>query len=166
MVKRLSASSSAAPTHIGAYRIRPSSVRRVDVIRVLYGRYFGGDIVSVGYAIAHPRLNPVGILPPGSRPSDVHFHDGIIAVNVKALSRLAAMTCEACEAETQARLIARGKRSVTPGCHHPPPTQRPQRTRITYHPRQPTVNTPLHIFRPLMHTRYPAILTAERLQLQ
>ena len=30
-----------------------------------------------------------------------------------------AMTCEACEAETQARLIARGKRSATPGCRHP-----------------------------------------------
>ena len=67
------------------------------------------DIVSVGYAIAHPRLNPVGILPPGSRPSDVHSNDGIIVV---------AMACEACEAETQARLIARGKRSATPGCRH------------------------------------------------
>ena len=30
-----------------------------------------------------------------------------------------AMTCEACEAETQARHIARGKRSATPGIHHP-----------------------------------------------
>ena len=55
-------------------------VARVFIIRVLCGRFFVGYIVSVGYAIAHPRLNPVGILPPGSRPSDVHFHDGIIAV--------------------------------------------------------------------------------------
>ena len=46
-------------------------MHRVDVIRVLCGRFFVGYIVSVGYAIAHPRLNPVGILPPGSRPSDV-----------------------------------------------------------------------------------------------
>ena len=38
--------------------------------------FFGGGVVSVGYAIAHPRLNPVGILPPGSRPSDVHFAEG------------------------------------------------------------------------------------------
>ena len=30
------------------------------------------------------------------------------------------MTCEACEAETQMRLIARGKQSATPGIHHPP----------------------------------------------
>ena len=74
--------------HVGAYRIRPAVVRRVDVIRVLYGRYFGGDIVSVGYAIAHPRLNPVGILPPGSRPSDAHSDDSIIAVVLEALSRL------------------------------------------------------------------------------
>ena len=29
------------------------------------------------------------------------------------------MTCEACEAETQARHIARGKRSATPGFRHP-----------------------------------------------
>ena len=72
--------------HVGAYRIRPAVVRRVDVIRVLYGRYFGGDIVSVGYAIAHPRLNPVGILPPGSRPSDVHSHDNIIVVVLSVLS--------------------------------------------------------------------------------
>ena len=54
-------------------------VGQVDVIRVLCGRYFRrGNIVSVGYAIAHPRLNPVGILPSGSRPSDVLFGDGII----------------------------------------------------------------------------------------
>ena len=59
----------------------------------------------MGYAIAHPRLNPVGILPPGARPSDVHSDDGSIMV-------VDAMTCEACEAETQARLIARGKRSA------------------------------------------------------
>ena len=52
---------------------RKDIVWQVVVIRVLCGRYFGGDIVSVGYAIANPRLNPVGILPPGSRPSDVHF---------------------------------------------------------------------------------------------
>ena len=58
---------------------------QVDVIRVLYGRYFGGGVVSVGYAIAHPRLNPVGILPPGSRPSDVHSNDDIIAVVLAAL---------------------------------------------------------------------------------
>ena len=32
----------------------------------------------MGYAIAHPRLNLLGILPLGSRPSDVHSHDGII----------------------------------------------------------------------------------------
>ena len=31
-----------------------------------------GGVVSVGYADAHPRLNPVGILPPGSRPSDAY----------------------------------------------------------------------------------------------
>ena len=48
-----------------------TAVKRWNVIRVLCGRYFGDGIVSVGYAIAHPRLNPVGILPPGSRPSDV-----------------------------------------------------------------------------------------------
>ena len=66
----------------------------VEIIRVLCGRFFlWGDIVSVGYAIAHPRLNPVGILPPGSRPSDVHSDDGFIMV-------VDAMTCEACEAET------------------------------------------------------------------
>ena len=35
------------------------------------------------------------------------------------VGKVDAMTCEACEAETQARLIARGKRSATPGCHHP-----------------------------------------------
>ena len=72
-------------------------------------------IVSVGYAIAHPRLNPVDILPTGLRPSDVHSDDGIIMV-------VDGMTCEACEAETQARHIARGKRSATPGCYHPPPS--------------------------------------------
>ena len=55
---------------------------RVVVIRVLCGRFFGGGVVSVGYAIAHPRLNPVGIMPPGSRPSDVHSADGIIMVVV------------------------------------------------------------------------------------
>ena len=76
----------------------------------------------MGYAIAHPRLNPVGILPPGSHPSDVHFYDGIIAVDVRFIAFVDAMTCEACEAETQARHIARGKRSATPGCHHPPPS--------------------------------------------
>ena len=38
--------------------------------RPLRTLFLWGDIVSVGYAIAHPRLNPVGILPPGSRPSD------------------------------------------------------------------------------------------------
>ena len=102
-------------------------VARVVVIRVLYGRFFVGYIVSVGYAIAHPRLNPVGILPPGSRPSDVHSDDGFIMV-------VDAMTCEACEAETQARHIARGKRSATPGYRHPPPTRHPYRMRITYHP--------------------------------
>ena len=78
--------------------------------------------MSVGYAIAHPRLNPVGILPPGSRPSDVHSDDGFIMV-------VDAMTCEACEAETQARLIARGKRSATPGIRHPT-ILRPQRQAI------------------------------------
>ena len=58
------------------------------VIRVLYGRFFGGDVVSVGYAIAHPRLNPVGILPPGSRPSDVHFADDIItSISAMTVSR-------------------------------------------------------------------------------
>ena len=47
-------------------------VWRVITIRVLCGRYFGGwRSWSVGYAIAHPRLNPVCIQPPGSRPSDV-----------------------------------------------------------------------------------------------
>ena len=96
----------------GVNRHRGGVLGCVDVIRVLCGRIFGGDIVSVGYAIAHPRLNPVGILPPGSRPSDVHFDDGFIMV-------VDAMTCEACEAETQARHLARGKRSTTPGCHHP-----------------------------------------------
>ena len=48
---------------------------------------FWGGVVSVGYAIAHPRLNPVGILPPGSRPSDVHFNDDIIAFDAMSLSR-------------------------------------------------------------------------------
>ena len=89
-------------------------VWRVFIIRVLCGRWFRvGDVVSVGYAIAHPRLNPVGILPPGSRPSDVHSDTATVVVDVDA------MTCEACEAETQARHIARGKRSATPGIHHP-----------------------------------------------
>ena len=55
--------------------------------RPLRTLFLGGYIVSVGYAVAHPRLNTVGILPSGSRPSDVHFHDGIIAVDVKELSR-------------------------------------------------------------------------------
>ena len=83
------------------------------IIRVLYGRLFrGGDVVSVGYAVAHPRLNPVGILPPRSRPSDVHF-------NVVIYAAVVTMTCEACEAETQARHVARGKRSATPGIRHP-----------------------------------------------
>ena len=59
-----------------------TAVKRWNVIRVLCGRFFGDDIVSVGYAIAHPRLNPVDILPPGSRPSDVNSHDGIITVDV------------------------------------------------------------------------------------
>ena len=54
----------------------------MGVIRVLCGRFFVGGIVSVGYAIAHPRLNPVGILPPGSRPSDVHFDGDIIVFDV------------------------------------------------------------------------------------
>ena len=65
-----------------------TAVKRWNVIRVLCGRLFGDDIVSVGYAIAHPRLNPVGILPPGSRPSDVHPDDSIIAVVLEALLRL------------------------------------------------------------------------------
>ena len=88
------------------------------VIRVLYGRFLGGGVVSVGYAIAHPRLNPVGILPPGSRPSDVHSDTAMVVVDVDAMTVLVrcggigvyvdAMTCEACEAETQARHIARG----------------------------------------------------------
>ena len=34
--------------------------------------HFLWGTLSVGYAIAHPRLNPVGILPPGSRPSDAY----------------------------------------------------------------------------------------------
>ena len=42
---------------------------------------------------------------------------------------VAAMTCEACEAETQTRLIARGKRSATPGIRHPT-ILRPQRQAI------------------------------------
>ena len=108
------------------------------VIRVLCGRYFGGGIVSVGYAIAHPRLNPVGILPPGSRPSDVHSDDGFIMV-------MDAMTCEACEAETQARHIARGKRSATPGYRHHPPTRHPHRMRITYLPRRDSA--PVGVYR-------------------
>ena len=54
--------------------------------------FLWGGIVSVGYAIAYPRLNPVGILPPGSRPSDVHFDDDIITI-------ADAMACEACESE-------------------------------------------------------------------
>ena len=71
-------------------------MHRVDVIRVLCGRFFGvGDIVSVGYAIAHPRLNPVGILPPGSRPSDVHFNDDIIIVDggIIAVDTMALCVC-------------------------------------------------------------------------
>ena len=96
----------------------------------------------MGYAIAHPRLNPVGILPPGSRPSDVHSDDGyrepVGAYVIRPYRRNAfrgvvgqvdAMTCEACEAETQARLIARGKRSATPGIRHPT-ILRPQRQAI------------------------------------
>ena len=93
----------------------------------------------MGYANAHPRLNPVGILPPGSRPSDVHPDDGIIVGRVlpvgahrirpnpshryreDAYNDVVAMTCEACDAETQARHIARGKRSATPGIRHPHP---------------------------------------------
>ena len=59
------------PLHLRHHTYRGEVVGRVFVIRVLYGRFFLGGIVSVGYAIAHPRLNPVGILPPGSRPSDV-----------------------------------------------------------------------------------------------
>ena len=46
---------------------------------------------------------------------------------------LDAKTCEACEAETQARLIARGKRSATPGIHHPPPSC-VRRGRELHHP--------------------------------
>ena len=57
-------------------------MHRVVIIRVLCGRFFVGGIVSVGYAVAHPRLNPVGILPPGSRPSDAHFDGDIIAFDV------------------------------------------------------------------------------------
>ena len=60
----------------------------VEKIRILCGCNVVGGVVSVGYADAHPRLNPVGILPPGSRPSDVHFNDGIIAPAVEVLSRM------------------------------------------------------------------------------
>ena len=110
---------------------------QIQIIRILYGCIFTRGTFSVGYADAHPRLNPVGILPPGSRPSDVHSSDDIITFVAAISSRLfwrhyrgrcggiimvVAMTCEACEAETQARLIARGKRSATPGIHHPPPS--------------------------------------------
>ena len=115
------------------------------VIRVLCGRYFRGCIVSVGYVVAHPRLNPVGILPPGSRPSDVHSDDGyrepVGAYVIRpyrhngfrgVVGQVDAMTCEACEAETQARLIARGKQSATPGCHHRLQTRRPYRTEIIW----------------------------------
>ena len=101
----------------------------------------------MGYAIAHPRLNPVGILPPGSRPSDVHFNVGIIAV-------VDAMTCEACEAETQARHIARGKRSATPGYHHPP------------YGRMQYAHTYAAVGIDYDPSGDEAILTAERLQLQ
>ena len=92
--------------NVGLLRLQPlrgcvCAVGRVVIIRVLCGRYFRGCIVSVGYAVAHPRLNPVGILPPGSRPSDVHSHDGIIAV-------MDAMTCEACEAEPKGEAYSPG----------------------------------------------------------
>ena len=70
--------------------------------RPLRTLYRGGDIVSVGYAIAHPRLNPVGILPPGSRPSDVHSDTATVVVDVDA------MTCEACDAETKGEAFSPG----------------------------------------------------------
>ena len=76
----------------------------------------GGGVVSVGYAIAHPRLNPVGILPPGSRPSDVAAvciigqRIPMRAYSIRpnpshryreyAYNYVVAITCEACEAET------------------------------------------------------------------
>ena len=40
------------------------------IIRILYGCIFHRENVFRGLRFAHPRLNPVGILPPGSRPSD------------------------------------------------------------------------------------------------
>ena len=94
------------------FRYTTAERLQIQIIRILYGCNVVGGVVSVGYAIAHPRLNPVGILPPGSRPSDVSFNVGINAAVVT-------MACEACEAETQARHLARGKRSATPGIRHP-----------------------------------------------
>ena len=86
---------------------------------ILCGCIFYRVTLSVGYAIAHPRLNPVGFCLRG--------HVLRTSMPTAALSLLmwrhyrgcCAMTCEACEAETQARHIARGKRSTTPGYHHP-----------------------------------------------
>ena len=76
--------------NMGLLRLQPLCgwVLCVYNSRPLRTLYRGGDIVSVGYAIAHPRLNPVGILPPGSRPSDVHSDNSIIAVVLEALLRL------------------------------------------------------------------------------
>ena len=80
---------------------------RVVVIRVLYGRYFGGGHCIRGLRYRSPTAKSRRHSASGVTSFGRPFRHDIIMVN--------AMTCEACEAETQARHIAQGKRSATPG---------------------------------------------------
>ena len=152
-------------THVILFFYKDSNV---VVIRVLCGRYFGEWRCIRGLRYRSPtaksrRHSASGVTSFGRPFRQKHY---VVVV---------AMTCEACEAETQARFIARGKRSATPGIHHP---------------HQPCIRIgcelhiilglnrggvvflwaysihPYNMRRSVMHTRHPTILTAERLQLQ
>ena len=97
-------------------------VGQVDVIRVLCGRNFGGGHCVRGLRYRSPtaksRRHPAFGVTSFGRP----FRRWHYRVRLGDIITVVAMTCEACEAEPQARRIARGKRSATPGCHHPPPS--------------------------------------------
>ena len=133
---------------VGWHRIRPTPSRggvvgQVVVIRVLCGRYFWGWRCIRGLRYRSPtaksRRHPASGVTSFGRPFQRRHYRARCGGFITDVD---AMTCEACEAETQARHIARGKRSATPGCHHPPPTLRPHRTRIRYHPRNDRGNRP------------------------
>ena len=99
---------------------RNDIVGQVVVIRVLYGRFFGGWRCIRGLRYRSPtaksrRDSASGVTSFGRPFQRRHYRarcGGFITDED-------AMTCEACEAETQARHIARGKQSATPGIHHP-----------------------------------------------